>query len=42
MDKENVIVVLNTTDYIYRMNKIMDDKNKFKKLDFNLNCKKQL
>ena len=38
MDKGNGIVILNTTDYINQMNKILEDKSKFKKLDFNPNC----
>ena len=37
MDKRNGIVLLNTTEYIKKMSVILDDTNKFKKLDFNLN-----
>ena len=39
MDKGNGIVILDTTYYINKMNKILEDKSKFKKLDFNPNCK---
>ena len=39
MDKGNGIVILNKTDYINKMNEILEDKSKFKKLYFNPNCK---
>ena len=39
MEKDNSVVILNTKDYIEKINIILQDSSKFKKLDFNLNCK---
>ena len=40
MDKGNGVVILNRKEYIKKMNKILEYKSKFKKLDFNQNCNK--
>ena len=39
MDKGNGIVLLNTNEYITKMNVILNDTKKFEKLDFDLNDK---
>ena len=37
MDKGNGIVIMNTTDYTKKMNEILKDTSKFKKLNFDPN-----
>ena len=39
MDKSNGVVILNTEDYIEKMDVIIQDKSKFKELEFDLNSK---